>query len=54
MQGIFISYRRHSQSAAGSRADHFKENISGVPVLRDVETLEPRMDFGMLMSLRIP
>ena len=54
MQGIFISYRRQdSQSAAGSRVDHFKEN-TGVPVLRDVETLEPRMGFDMLMSQRIP
>ncbi|MGK2913001.1 MAG: toll/interleukin-1 receptor domain-containing protein, partial [Porticoccaceae bacterium] len=46
MQGIFISYRRQdSQSAAGRLADHVKENMPGVPVFRDVETIEPGVDF---------
>ena len=46
MQGIFISYRRQdSQSAAGRLADHLKENMTGVPVFRDVETIEPGVDF---------
>lgn len=46
MQGIFISYRRQdSQSAAGRLADHIKENLAGVPVFRDVETIEPGVDF---------
>jgi len=46
MQGIFISYRRQdSQSAAGRLADHIKENLPGVPMFRDVETIEPGVDF---------
>ena len=46
MQGIFINYRRQdSQSAAGRLADHIKENLAGVPVFRDVETIEPGVDF---------
>jgi hypothetical protein len=46
MQGIFISYRRQdSQSAAGRLADHIKEQMPGVPVFRDVETIEPGVDF---------
>jgi len=46
MQGIFISYRRQdSQSAAGRLADHVKEHIPDVPVFRDVETIEPGVDF---------
>ncbi|MBK7423425.1 MAG: toll/interleukin-1 receptor domain-containing protein [Propionivibrio sp.] len=46
MQGIFISYRRlDSQSAAGRLADHLKENMHGVPLFRDVETIEPGVDF---------
>lgn len=46
MQGIFINYRRQdSQSAAGRLADHIKENMVGVPVFRDVETIEPGVDF---------
>ena len=46
MQGIFISYRRQdSQSAAGRLADHVKEQLPGVPVFRDVETIEPGVDF---------
>ncbi|KAF0100678.1 MAG: hypothetical protein FD187_1597 [bacterium] len=46
MQGIFISYRRQdSQSAAGRLADHLKEHLRGVPIFRDVETIEPGVDF---------
>jgi hypothetical protein len=46
MQGIFISYRRQdSQSAAGRLADHLKEHLPGVPIFRDVETIEPGVDF---------
>ena len=46
MQGIFISYRRQdSQSAAGRLADHLKEHMRGVPIFRDVETIEPGVDF---------
>jgi len=46
MQGIFISYRRlDSQSAAGRLADHLKENMHDVPLFRDVETIEPGVDF---------
>ena len=51
MQGIFISYRRQdSQSAAGRLADHIKEQMPGVPVFRDVETIEPGMDFVEAIS----
>ncbi len=46
MQGIFISYRRQdSQSAAGRLADHIKEHLQGVSLFRDVETIEPGVDF---------
>jgi len=46
MQGIFISYRRQdSQSAAGRLADDIKDCLPGVAVFRDVETIEPGMDF---------
>jgi hypothetical protein len=46
MQGIFISYRRQdSQSAAGRLADHLRENMHDVPIFRDVETIEPGVDF---------
>ena len=46
MLGIFISYRRqNAQSAAGRLADHIKENLPGVPLFRDVETIEPGVDF---------
>jgi hypothetical protein len=46
MQGVFISYRRQdSQSAAGRLADHLKEHMHGVPIFRDVETIEPGVDF---------
>ena len=45
MSGVFISYRRQdSQSAAGRLADHLKENLRA-PVFRDVETIEPGVDF---------
>lgn len=46
MKGIFISYRRQdSQSAAGRLADHLRENMHGVPIFRDVETIEPGINF---------
>jgi hypothetical protein len=46
MQGIFVSYRRQdSQSAAGRLTDHLKEHLAGVPIFRDVETIEPGVDF---------
>jgi hypothetical protein len=45
MSGVFISYRRQdSQSAAGRLADHLKEHLRA-PVFRDVETIEPGVDF---------
>lgn len=46
MQGVFISYRRlDSQSAAGRLADHLREHLPQVPLFRDVETIEPGVDF---------
>jgi type II secretory pathway pseudopilin PulG len=46
MKGIFISYRRQdSQSAAGRLADHLRDNMPEVPIFRDVETIEPGIDF---------
>jgi hypothetical protein len=46
MKGIFISYRRQdSQSAAGRLADHLREHMPEVPIFRDVETIEPGIDF---------
>lgn len=46
MKGIFISYRRQdSQSAAGRLADHLREHLAVVPIFRDVETIEPGVDF---------
>lgn len=46
MQGVFISYRRlDSQSAAGRLADHLKTHLPQVPLFRDVETIEPGVDF---------
>ncbi len=46
MQGVFVSYRRQdSQSAAGRLSDHLKEHLDGVPIFRDVETIEPGVDF---------
>lgn len=46
MRGVFISYRRQdSQSAAGRLADHLKDHLGSVPIFRDVETIEPGVDF---------
>lgn len=46
MQGIFVSYRRQdSQSAAGRLSDHLRDHLTGVPIFRDVETIEPGVDF---------
>jgi hypothetical protein len=46
MKGIFISYRRQdSQSAAGRLADHLRDHMPAVPIFRDVETIEPGVDF---------
>ncbi len=46
MPGIFISYRRQdSQSAAGRLADHLREHLPQVTIFRDVETIEPGVDF---------
>lgn len=46
MKGIFISYRRQdSQSAAGRLADHLREHMLEVPIFRDIETIEPGVDF---------
>ncbi|TVO58778.1 toll/interleukin-1 receptor domain-containing protein [Denitromonas halophila] len=46
MKGIFVSYRRQdSQSAAGRLSDHLRDHLSGVPIFRDVETIEPGVDF---------
>ncbi|MGC3981300.1 MAG: toll/interleukin-1 receptor domain-containing protein [Steroidobacteraceae bacterium] len=46
MQGVFISYRRlDSQSAAGRLADHLKKRLPNTPLFRDVETIEPGVDF---------
>ena len=46
MQGIFVSYRRQdSQSAAGRLSDHLKDHLAGVPIFRDVETIDPGADF---------
>ena len=45
-QGIFISYRRQdSQSAAGRLADSLREHLPEAAIFRDVETIEPGMDF---------
>ncbi len=46
MKGVFISYRRQdSQSAAGRLADHLHEQLPDIPLFRDVETIEPGVDF---------
>lgn len=46
MPGIFVSYRRQdSQSAAGRLTDSLKEKLPGVEIFRDVETIEPGVDF---------
>lgn len=50
MSGVFISYRRQdSQSAAGRLADHLKEYLHA-PLFRDVETIEPGVDFVEAIS----
>jgi hypothetical protein len=44
--GIFVSYRRQdSQSAAGRLTDHLKDHLPGAAIFRDVETIEPGVDF---------
>ena len=46
MSGIFISYRRHdSQSAAGRLADFLERSFGADQIFRDVETIEPGVDF---------
>ena len=46
MKGLFISYRRQdSQSAAGRLADHLRDHLRDVRIFRDVETIEPGVDF---------
>ena len=46
MQGIFVSYRRQdSQSAAGRLSDHLRDHLQDVPIFRDVETIDPGVDF---------
>ena len=46
MAGVFISYRRQdSQSAAGRLGDELKEGLPEVGIFRDVETIEPGVDF---------
>ncbi len=46
MKGIFISYRRQdSQSAAGRLTDHLREQLRGATIFRDIETIEPGVDF---------
>lgn len=46
MSGIFISYRRHdSQSAAGRLADFLERSFGTDQIFRDVETIEPGVDF---------
>lgn len=44
--GIFISYRRQdSQMAAGRLADYIKEAFGSASIFRDVETIDPGVDF---------
>lgn len=46
MQDIFVSYRRQdSQSAAGRLSDHLRDQLPGVRIFRDVETIDPGVDF---------
>jgi len=46
VSGIFISYRRHdSQSAAGRLADFLERSFGREQIFRDVETIEPGVDF---------
>lgn len=44
--GVFISYRRQdSQSAAGRLADSLERRFGKAQIFRDVETIQPGMDF---------
>lgn len=44
--GIFISYRRQdSQSAAGRLADSLERRFGKAQIFRDVETIQPGVDF---------
>lgn len=46
MSGIFISYRREdSRSAAGRLTDFLERDFGTEEIFRDVETLEPGVDF---------
>ncbi|MCB1929938.1 MAG: toll/interleukin-1 receptor domain-containing protein [Rhodocyclaceae bacterium] len=46
MQDIFVSYRRQdSQSAAGRLSDHLRDQLPDVRIFRDVETIDPGVDF---------
>jgi len=55
MRGILIGYRRQdSQSASGRLADHLKEHLRGAPIFRDVETIEPGVDFGWYRNRPCP
>ncbi|MBL0353656.1 MAG: toll/interleukin-1 receptor domain-containing protein [Dechloromonas sp.] len=46
IKGIFISYRRQdSQSAAGRLTDHLREQLHGAAIFRDIETIDPGVDF---------
>lgn len=44
--GVFISYRRQdSQSAAGRLADSLEQRFGKAQIFRDVETIQPGVDF---------
>lgn len=46
MPGIFIGYRRQdSQSGAGRLADQLRDDLPQVAIFRDVETIDPGVDF---------
>lgn len=46
VSGVFISYRRQdSQSAAGRLADSLERRFGKTQIFRDVETIQPGMDF---------
>lgn len=46
MSGIFISYRRQdSQGSAGRLADTLKAQFANNQIFRDIETIEPGVDF---------
>ena len=54
MSGIFISYRRHdSQSAAGRLTDYLERYFGAEQIFRDVETLEPGVDFVQALEKAI-